>query len=159
MRNKRLIINWILFLGWITFIFYMSNQSGEVSTKQSDLVVDIFVRLGLELSGILVEMATFIIRKSAHFIEYFILGIITMNLFKFYFKDKSLKSLSILFIFCYASLDEFHQYFIPGRSAAFRDVIIDMLGAAAAMLAYKFIINLKSNCKINKLAVTRFNIK
>ena len=38
------------------------------------------------------------------------------------------------FAFCYASTDEFHQLFIPGRSGQFTDVCIDTAGAAIGLL-------------------------
>ena len=34
MRNRRLIIRWIALLFWMGLIFYMSNQPGDVSSKQ-----------------------------------------------------------------------------------------------------------------------------
>ena len=38
--------------------------------------------------------------------------------------------------FClfYACTDEFHQYFVPGRSAALRDVMFDVIGSASAIV-------------------------
>ena len=38
------------------------------------------------------------------------------------------KIVAVLFVFGYACSDEFHQYFIEGREAAFRDVMIDTSG-------------------------------
>jgi VanZ family protein len=125
----------------------MSNQPGDISTRQSDFVVKIFIKLGIDLNGSLGELATLLIRKIAHFSEYFILGVFTMNLFNYYFKDKSQNMYSLIFIFFYASLDEVHQHFIPGRSMAFRDVIIDTLGGLIGILVYNMIINLKKQVK------------
>ena len=73
MRNKRVIIPWILLIGWMIIIFYMSNQPGEISSKQSELVVRIFQFIGINLTEKLGDLATFIVRKVAHFSEYFIL--------------------------------------------------------------------------------------
>lgn len=143
MRNKRIIIYWIMILGWMGFIFFMSNQPGDVSTKQSDLVVMIFMKLGIGLEGSLGDIATLIVRKAAHFSEYFILGILTMNLFNYYFQAKLNKVYPLLFIFCYASVDEIHQYFIPGRSMAFKDIMIDTFGGLSAILAYNIIIRFR----------------
>jgi len=38
------------------------------------------------------------------------------------------------FNFCYASTDEIHQLFIPGRSGQFKDVCIDTAGTAIGLL-------------------------
>lgn len=40
----------------------------------------------------------------------------------------------ILIVAGYASLDEFHQRFVPGRGAAVSDVLLDTTGGAAAQL-------------------------
>lgn len=63
----------------------------------------------------------FIILKTFHLIEYAILFLC----FKFAgFSNKQ----SILFSYLYALSDEFHQSFVPGRSALIRDTFIDLLG-------------------------------
>lgn len=76
----------------------------------------------------------FFIRKAAHFSEYFILALCVM-LPLYVYKVKGRKKGIIAVIFCaiYACLDEFHQSFTAGRSPQFRDVIIDSLGAMAAV--------------------------
>jgi VanZ family protein len=40
----------------------------------------------------------------------------------------------ILIVAGYAALDEFHQSFVPGRTAAVTDVLLDTSGGAAAQL-------------------------
>ena len=42
--------------------------------------------------------------------------------------------LGVLVTFLVASLDEFHQSFIPGRTAAFHDVILDTMGGVFAQI-------------------------
>lgn len=142
MKNKRLVINWILLVTWIIIIFFMSNQHAEVSTKQSDLVIKLFNLIGLDLNSYLGSLTTFIIRKAAHFSEYFILYILTNNVLKYYFSDKKKRIYSLIFILIYAISDEIHQYFVPGRAMALRDVLIDFSGGLTACLiekVYKYI--------------------
>lgn len=77
-----------------------------------------------------------LVRKTAHAFEYFVLSLLILNLI-YQIKQKVFwKSflLSILVCFIYACTDEFHQYFIDGRAAMFKDVLIDSLGASIAML-------------------------
>ena len=38
---------------------------------------------------------------------------------------------NVLLALLYAVLDEFHQWFVPGRTAAITDCLIDVSGAAA----------------------------
>ena len=42
----------------------------------------------------------------------------------------------ISFIICvlYASIDEFHQLFVPGRSGQVTDVLIDLIGVVLGLL-------------------------
>ena len=42
--------------------------------------------------------------------------------------------LAVLVVFAVACLDEFHQSFMPGRTAAFHDVILDTMGGIFAQL-------------------------
>mgnify|MGYP000059507674 CR=1 FL=1 len=49
------------------------------------------------------------------------------------------------FAFCYASTDEFHQLFVPGRSGQVRDVLIDSCGAAIGVLIAWGLIRIYSN--------------
>ena len=125
MKNKRLIISWSLLIGWMLLIFFMSNQPADISTKQSDLVIKIFSTIGIDLNTHLGEIASFVVRKAAHFTEYFILYCFSINVCKHYFEIKRARIYCLLIVLGYAISDEIHQYFIPGRSMAIRDVIID----------------------------------
>ena len=124
----------------------MSSQPGEVSSKQSNLVIKLFEIIGIDLNDKLGELATLIVRKTAHFTEYLILYFITVNFLKYNFQTQYFKVYSLLFVFLYACSDEIHQYFVPGRAMAFRDVLIDTLGGLAGYLIYKFYLK----CKVMK---------
>lgn len=50
------------------------------------------------------------------------------------FSNKKKIILSLLVGLLYASLDEFHQSFVPGRTAAITDVLIDTLGVLAGII-------------------------
>ena len=142
MKNKRIIINWILLILWILIIFFMSHQPAEVSNQQSDLIIQIFNKIGLDLNSYLGSLATFIIRKTAHFTEYFILYILANNVLRYYFSDKKKRIYILIFVLIYAISDEVHQYFVPGRAMALRDVLIDFSGGFTACLVeiiYKYI--------------------
>ena len=154
MRNRRLVLGWIALLFWIGLIFYMSNQPGDISSKQSGLVLKLFQMLGIDLNKELGELATFIVRKTAHFTEYFILYLLTVNVMKYYLDIKRAILYAVIFSIFYACTDEIHQYFIPGRAMAFKDVLIDSSGALVAMIIV--IINLKTN--INKKSKNKINI-
>lgn len=149
MRNKRLILGWVCLLLWIGLIFYMSNQPGDVSSKQSGLVLKLFQAIGIDLNNELGELATFIVRKTAHFTEYFILYMLTVNVMKYYFNINKAILYAFVFSFFYACTDEIHQYFIPGRAMAFKDVLIDSSGALLSMIITKLNFKMKKKNKIN----------
>lgn len=143
-KNKKM-ISWIMLIAWMGIIFFMSHQPGEVSSSQSELVLRIFSFLGIELNQYFGELATFVIRKTAHFSEYLILFLFAYNVSRFYFTTKKARLYSIIFVFLYASIDEFHQYFIPGRNMAFKDVLIDTSGGVIGYLIMKIVEIVKLN--------------
>ena len=54
----------------------------------------------------------------------------------------------------YAATDEFHQYFIPGRSAAVIDVCIDTLGALIGLAILFFTLKVvRKHCQKSKLTL------
>lgn len=146
-KNKK-IISWTLLISWMCFIFFMSHQPGNVSSNQSDLVLKIFSFIGIELNDYFGEVATFIVRKTAHFSEYFILYLLSYNVFRYYVKDKKYSIYLILFVALYAVSDEFHQAFIPGRGPAIRDVLIDTSGGAFAYITMNLFARFKSKKEV-----------
>ena len=144
-RNKKA-LRWVLFLGWMIFIFYMSHQPGDKSSVQSRFVLYVFNLLGLKLDTYFGELATLIIRKGAHFTEYFILFILTYNVISLYVVERKARLYSVIFVFLYACSDEFHQSFIPGRGPAFKDVMIDTSGG---ILGY-FCVSIYNKINIKK---------
>ena len=145
----------MLLILWMILIFCFSNQRADDSSKLSDGVIvkvaSIFVKDNLtdNKKDELIDKYTFIIRKTAHFSVYLILGILSINLLSS-FNIKRIIMFSSLFCFIYACTDEFHQLFIDGRSAEIKDVLIDSFGSLTSILLCNFIY-LKSNIKkVNK---------
>ncbi|MGG7079567.1 VanZ family protein [Clostridium sardiniense] len=141
------IIAWIILIGWMIFIFYMSNQSADVSNGQSDFVLRLVESLGVNISANYVDIAITIIRKGAHFTEYLILNLLYFNMLRFYISNKKALIYSILLSFLYASTDEFHQTFVEGRAGRLTDVLIDTSGAATGSIVAFIIIKIKERRK------------
>jgi len=78
----------------------------------------------------------FFIRKCAHFTEYFVLSLLVLRGIRAGRPGTRFAwaLLVVAIVACYASLDELHQRFVPGRTAAVGDVLIDTSGGAAAQL-------------------------
>ena len=75
-----------------------------------------------------------IIRKTAHFVEYFIFSLLILRAIRAGRHDTRLRwaLAAILIVAGYASLDEFHQSFVPGRTPRIADVLLDTSGGTAA---------------------------
>ena len=127
---------------WMGVIFAFSNQNAEVSENVSDgftsKVVDVVATVKKDESikenkKDIIEDSRFVIRKTAHFSLYLVLGIlIYLNV-----KDvKKINPIIISLIFCilYACSDEIHQMFINERTAKVLDVLIDTTGSLTGIL-------------------------
>lgn len=127
---------------WMAFIFSFSSRSGDVSSQDSNhvgmIIGEVFVP-GFEQwnDAEQDEFADAIdhpIRKTAHAMEYAVLGFLTAGIFA---DQKNLRKLRIfipwLIAAGYAATDEFHQLFVPGRSGQISDVLLDSAGALAGV--------------------------
>ena len=73
--------------------------------------------------------------KTAHIVEYFILGFLlayALNICRADYKNKLLLFLGTTGLL--SAADEIHQYFVPGRSCDFLDFTADVLGALSGFL-------------------------
>jgi VanZ family protein len=77
-----------------------------------------------------------LIRKGAHFTEYFILSLLILRGIRAGRGEMHAwwALWAILIVAAYASLDEFHQVFVPGRTPAVRDVLLDTIGGTVAQI-------------------------
>jgi VanZ family protein len=82
------------------------------------------------------EFIHHLIRKCMHFMEYFIFSLLVLRGIRAGKKENHIAwaLLAVLVVAAYASLDEFHQSFVPGRTPAVWDVVIDTTGGVAAQL-------------------------
>lgn len=154
--NKRIIIRILLLISiiwWMSVIFRFSAQTGTSSASSSHSVIYLIGRMTKNITGhnlilsltpIQFKRVEFVIRKMAHMFIYFILSILVL-LFLFTYNN-SLKMkifLTLCTSFLYACSDEIHQYFVGGRSASFKDVLIDTTGAGIGifliLIIYYFI--------------------
>ena len=123
----------ILVVAVMIFIFAFSSESGIRSTKRSDKVITVLFKKSKKTN----HLITFV-RKSAHFIIYFLLGFLVINLFmEFNLSSGKLIVFSLLFCCFYACSDEIHQLFIVGRSGSFFDVLLDTISSFFGILFYK----------------------
>ena len=82
------------------------------------------------------------IDKILHFSAYAILGALFFRAFKSLNRISNIKIiifLSILFSSLYGAGDEFHQYFVPYRTADLMDALADITGSFFGVYTYIFI--------------------
>ncbi len=72
----------------------------------------------------------YLVRRGAHAFEYCVLAILISNAF-YQFKVKGKRAFIYIIFFCLftAVLDEFYQSFVPGRTSAVADVLLDFTGS------------------------------
>ena len=133
------IISITLLVIWLVLIFCLSNDNGVESSNKSDNIASFIVSKVNSITGhdtldndfiIEVDNIIVIVRKIAHFLEYFILGILVLNVLNCY-KIISIRLviIAILFCFTYAISDEIHQLFVQDRTGKFTDALIDTTGS------------------------------
>jgi len=125
---------------WLSFIFFAS--SAEFSARNTSrfvgaLVLWVFPQASAE------TLATvhFLTRKTAHVTEYAILGFLTARAF-YGSQNRNLQShwfvVGLALVVVYALLDEYHQSFVPGRTASIFDSMIDIVGGLTALAVFRY---------------------
>ena len=132
----------VLLLMMFGTIFNFSNQNGEKSgslsrevTEEVTKNINSIQKLEKSEKERVLGKIEHYIRKLAHFSLYLVVGILTMSLICTF----DLKNVRRIFISLgigafYAMSDEFHQMFIPDRTASIFDVLIDSCGVLAGIL-------------------------
>ena len=169
--KRRFVTIWIiriiliaLILFWMTIIFGFSSENGEQSQSLSDkitirvihLIDSDYDNLSGEKQKEFFDTVSFIVRKTGHFGEYAILGLLVGALLSSFEKFRNLRRGKAIIIaiaagicLLYAMTDEFHQGFVDGRSPKVMDVLIDTAGGFSGVvffvLVWLFFIKIKQN--------------
>lgn len=128
-------------------IFGFSSQSGEQSGGLSAAVTQLIAHRILHLRITPDEMALFefIVRKAAHFSEYFLLAVSLTFAFRVNgLRGKKSFLIIALWCFLYACTDEYHQSFVGGRSPQLRDVMIDTCGGVCGDILVYMIVKIRT---------------
>ncbi len=142
------IIAGILLVCCYGMIFLFSSDNAEESSGISRAIADFLGHWYYRIfgggnaagpydpnAGYAFESLEKLIRKLAHFTEYMAVGFLSFLIVLLWMKKIGTGiRIVILQIFLSAVLDEFHQYFVPGRYASFFDVLIDTMGGIAGIL-------------------------
>lgn len=114
---KRFFIFYLPLFVWMGVIFWFSSYGGYAQ-RQTDL-----------------SLSEWLVRKSAHMGEFFIL---TVLLFRAIWQSLQKKIVWVFFLsgflsLLYAISDETHQHFVPFRQGKPSDVLIDFIGISLAL--------------------------
>jgi VanZ family protein len=130
---------WLPVILWAGLISYASTDTfSEAHTSQ--IILPILHWLMPHASAATLERAHVFIRKGAHFTEYFIFGVLLLRAVRGDRRGWQLRwaLVALALAACYSALDEFHQSFVPSRTASPWDSLLDTAGAATAQAAVWF---------------------
>lgn len=149
--------NIILLVLWMIVIFMFSQDSAASSSEKSDTIASTIINLISDITNsdnieYYIDNVIVFVRKSAHFLEYFILGVLVINVLKDH-RDITFGACLFAVIFCllYSISDEIHQIFISERSCRILDIVIDTLGSISGVSLYYLI----KHKKLNKDSIER----
>ena len=153
-QKHSILLSLLLVIAVMVMIYCFSAQngtqsgamSGRITTWFLNLVVPDFENWAAEDQESLRYTVGFLIRKTAHFLEYALLGF-SLMLHIAQLEKKIAVRLPWLWAWgigtLYAASDEFHQGFVAGRGPSVRDVMIDSSGVIAGALLILLILHRK----------------
>jgi VanZ family protein len=134
--QRSFVCSYVPLILWMALISFASSASFSASNTSrfiGPFLSWLFPKASLET----LTFIHFIIRKFGHFLEYAILGLLAARAFD----GSSLAGtrnrwflVSGILVVSYALLDEYHQSFVPSRSASGLDSLVDMAGGFTALL-------------------------
>jgi VanZ family protein len=137
-----LLRRWWPALAWAVAISLFST-SAFTSENTGRIIIPILHRLMPHAAMATVLEIHHVIRKCGHFTEYFILSLLVLRGIRAGRRDARIvwALAAIAIVAFYASLDEFHQIFVPGRTPAVADVLLDTIGGICAQIAFALVMS------------------
>jgi VanZ family protein len=124
---------WLPAIAWAILISLASTDTFS-SGHTSRFILPALHWLLPHASGDTLDWLQFLIRKAAHFTEYFVFSFFLLRAVRGNHQGWQIRwAITALVIAAgYSTLDEFHQWFVPSRTASPWDSLLDTTGAAAA---------------------------
>ena len=132
----RFLNRYVPLVAWLTFISVASSDSFSANNT-SRIIEPLILWLFPNTSPETLAAVHFITRKVAHFTEYAILAYLAARAFRTSPRPAISERWFLIcatLIVVYALLDEFHQSFVPSRTASIHDSLIDIAGGLTALL-------------------------
>ena len=134
--QPHVLLTWFGAVGWACLIFFLSTGA-YAAPVTGWLLAQLFAAIHLHVPRVVFDIIHFLIRKLAHCTEYGIFSLLLYHSFNFRRMEtwNTRNSLSAVVVAgLYSLTDEYHQSFVPGRTASIKDCGIDTLGATLAMV-------------------------
>lgn len=169
MKLSRIMLTAAGVLAVMAVIFYFSSQTGSESAETSGGIVDFLLRRLTDAENQLSpaqmelrEKVHFLVRKTAHFAEYALLGISLMLHIRAIYAYISAPSKAGCWLSwgigtVYACLDEYHQFFSADRAPQLRDVCLDSAGVLGGILLSVAVLRLIEYRKKNASTLAHFD--
>ena len=135
-KVSRFVSRYLPLVVWLAFISFASSDNfnaGNTSRIIGPLILWLFPNTKPETLAVV----HFITRKIAHFTEYAILGFLAARAFRTSPRPAISQRwflICLTLIVVYALLDEYHQSFVPSRTASIFDSFIDTAGGLTALI-------------------------
>jgi len=150
---KNFLKHWLPVLIWLGVIFLGSTDM--LSAEHTSRFLVPFLRwIDPQISFATLNAIQFGIRKLGHLTEYAILAMLLWRALRsgtrWQIKVSILFLVAALASAIFAASDEFHQSFVPSRTASPTDVMIDICGALVGLLACSMFAKRRNSAKINQ---------
>jgi VanZ family protein len=132
----RFLSRYLPLIAWLAFISFASSDNFNASNT-SRIIGPLILWLFPNTTPETLAVVHFITRKIAHFTEYAILGFLAARAFRTSPRPAIRQRwflICLALVVVYALLDEYHQSFVPSRTASIFDSFIDMAGGLTALL-------------------------
>lgn len=164
LKKKKIytIVAVILLAAMYLIIFKFSSENAEessgISRRIAGFIYKIYYQvMGISRSGeaigeVILQVSPLeaFIRKLAHFTEYLCVGLLSYRIVSMWYQPKwKGRMIVLLQVFLSGALDEIHQYFVPGRYASFKDVLLDTAGGVTGIILLSVWLDVRKKIRDN----------
>ena len=146
MTRANFLSDWLPAIGWMAVIFAASTDI--MSAEHTSRFIGPFLHwLNPQVSAATIARVQLIVRKGGHVTEYALLAVLLCRALrggarKFAW---SYAAVALVIASVWAASDEYHQSFVPSRTASPIDVMIDICGATIGLLVYGALARLRAS--------------
>ncbi|MCL6481072.1 MAG: VanZ family protein [Firmicutes bacterium] len=130
----RRLLDWIPAIAWAALI-WTSSSHNFAAESTGPLLLPLLRWLLPGASPATLEQLHWFLRKTGHVVEYFVFALLVARGVRGSVSggQKPWEGYTLAIVFLYAALDEWHQSFVPTRTASVTDVALDGIGGVVAL--------------------------